>query len=198
MTGGAVRVRFLLYHSKMDREFESIILSTEAEMLLADMRDGCMVSKSGVGAPAVVMPRQKLIPQTRGQASDRAIDELVENDLAQLSGDTRRNCKLTKKGERTPIASPKGVKGAASRPVDAGRTHGVQVVGLCYSDVNEPGRLQGGPETLSIVRLARCGIEGIRHPAQQIRASLFFALADGGLQITYLKQKFAPCTLARS
>ena len=163
----------------MDREFESIILSTEAEMLLADMRDGCMVSKSG--APAVVMPRQKLIPQTRGQASDRAIDELVENDLAQLSGDTRRNCKLTKKGERTPIASPKGVKGAASRPVDAGRTHGVQVVGLRYSDVNEPGRLQGGPK---LYRSSDLPVVGMREVAISLNRSV---------QASFLRWPMAAC-----
>jgi hypothetical protein len=86
-------------HSKMDREFESINLSTEAQMLLADMWDGCMVSKSRAGAPGGVTPRQELVPRTNGQASDRAINELIENDLAHVVGDTKPHCRLMEKGQ---------------------------------------------------------------------------------------------------
>lgn len=99
VTGDSLNHWTSIYHSRVADEFESIILSTEAQRLALDMRDGCMVSKSGLGAPALVMQRQKLVPRTGGKVSERTINELVENDLVRISGDTGRNCKLTKKGE---------------------------------------------------------------------------------------------------
>jgi hypothetical protein len=45
---------------------------------------------------------------------------------------------LTEKGQA--YAQSMGETFESPQPLDAGRTHGVHVVGLCYSDVNEPGR----------------------------------------------------------
>jgi hypothetical protein len=87
-------------HPEMAHEFNSIVLTTEAQMLFLDMWDGCMVSKSACGAPGTVVPRQMMTPRTQGTVSDRAINELLENDLANLSGRTSSlPCKLSEKGQ---------------------------------------------------------------------------------------------------
>ncbi len=82
-------------------ELDELRLSTGAQLLVFDLASGCTATRSGGGAPCIVMrlpgaPK----PRTRGQVSDSAVQKLLTNGLAELLGEgPRQPCKLTAKGE---------------------------------------------------------------------------------------------------
>jgi hypothetical protein len=82
-------------------ELGELMVSVGAQILIYDLANGCMVSRTGGGAPCVVMPRPgSPVPKTRGQVNDAVVAELLDNGLVQLHGETTpQPCRLTAKGE---------------------------------------------------------------------------------------------------
>ena len=85
----------------MAEELDSLTLSTGAQLLIYDLANGCIVSRTGRGAPSIVIPRPDgPIPKTKGQISDSVIQKLLDHGLVHLFGETSpQPCKLTLMGE---------------------------------------------------------------------------------------------------
>jgi len=87
-------------------EPDELELSVGARYLLVDLNNGWNVTRSGGGAPGVVMPglerpKPRSLPRTKGQPSDAAIQELLSSGFADPVDETfPQPIKPTDKGLR--------------------------------------------------------------------------------------------------
>ena len=86
-------------------ELDELTLSVEAQRLLVDLNCGWKVSRSSGRAPCEVTSdhgRQERgsLPLTKGQASDDALQEILDGGLIEVVGETfPQPCRLTDEGE---------------------------------------------------------------------------------------------------
>lgn len=85
----------------MSDDFSNLMVTTGAQGIIFDLANGCTVSRSGRGAPAIALSRlDGPLLRSRGPVDDVFIQELLNKGLAHLLGETPpQPCKLTPMGE---------------------------------------------------------------------------------------------------